>query len=85
MTDTDCMDQIIAQAAAPLLSRAEERVLFPLAQAGDAALPDSLIALCLRYVRHLQGSMAVCGQWMLDLEVAAVLDEQTLFTTCEVA
>jgi hypothetical protein len=52
---------------------------------GDAALPDDLIRCCLRYVRSLQGSMAVCGQWMLDLEVGAVLDEQTLFKACEVA
>ena len=51
---------------------------------GDAALPDDLIRCCLRYVRSLQGSMAVCGSWMLDLEVGAVLDEQTLFKACEV-
>lgn len=46
---------------------------------GDAALPQSLIALCLRYIRQLRGSMAVCGAWMAQLEVGAVLDEQALW------
>ena len=52
---------------------------------GDAALPDDLIRCCLRYVRSLQGSMAVCDQWMLDLEVTPLLDEQALWQECEVA
>lgn len=60
MTDTDCMDQIIAAADAPLLTRADERVLFPLAQAGDAAARDRcitsnlrlVIAIATRYQQH---------------------------------
>lgn len=46
---------------------------------GDATLPQSLIALCLRYIRQLKSSMAVCGAWIISTEVAPVLDETELW------
>ena len=67
MTDTDCMDQIIAQAAAPLLSRAEERALFPLAQAGDAAARERCVAAYLRLVIALAARYQHNGLELPDL------------------
>ncbi len=46
---------------------------------GDATLPPSLIALCLRYIRQLKSSMAVCGQWIISTEIGPVLDEAQLW------
>lgn len=48
-------------------------------------LPDDLIALLLPNIREHSGSIASVGAWIVELEVAPVLDEQTLFTACEVA
>ena len=46
---------------------------------GDAVLPQSLIALCLRYIRQLKSSMAVCGAWIISTEVGPILDEAELW------
>ena len=47
--------------------------------------PGELIDLLLPSIRELQGSIASVGAWMIQLEVAPVLDEQALWQQCEVA
>lgn len=48
-------------------------------------LPDDLIAVLLPSIREHSGSIAPVGAWMIQLEVAPLLDEQALWHQCEVA
>lgn len=73
MTDTDCIGQIIAAADAPLLTRTDERVLFPLAQAGDAAARERCITSNLRLV------IAIAAKWQHHgLELPDLIQEGTI-------
>ena len=70
---TDCMDQIIAAADAPLLTRTDERVLFPLAQAGDAAARERCITANLRLV------IAIAARYQHNgLELPDLIQEGTI-------
>ena len=48
-------------------------------------LPDDLIDLLLPSIRERQGSIAPVGAWIIEMEVAPVLDEPALWQECEVA
>lgn len=41
-------------------------------------IPRTLISLVLRHIRNHRGTAAICGSWMLALEVGDVIDEQQL-------
>lgn len=41
----------------------------------DGSVPQALIALCVRAVRVVRGSAAVCGAWLLRMEPGRVLSE----------
>jgi hypothetical protein len=40
--------------------------------------PHSLISLVLRHIRHHRGTAAICGAWLLTLEVGQVVTEREL-------
>ncbi len=41
----------------------------------DGSVPQALIALCVRAVRVVRGSAAVCGAWLVRMEPGRVLSE----------
>lgn len=47
--------------------------------AGVTPMPDDLIALLLPSIRERSGSIASVGAWIIQMEVAPVLDEPALW------
>ena len=44
----------------------------------DGSVPQALIALCVRAVRVVRGSAAVCGAWLLRMEPGRVMTEDQI-------